>query len=318
MTEREIYQMLFRHEKPPRFPKRSAFQLNFIPGERSEGNKSGPDMFGVEWYYSETDGTKIVRTGTRCLRDIVDWKRVMPDIDKLDWAKEGEKVQAKYDRTNCIQVVGMHSSHFERLQNLLGFEDALTSFYEDPESVHDFFKAITELKIKEIRKIKEYYNPDGISPHDDWGTNRNMFFSPQIWREFIKPELKQLVTEAHENNMFFEQHTCGYVTSVVADMVECGVDACEIQAVNDLVYIKENFGDKLVLRGCFNGQVLSRPGITEEEVRKEIRTTLQICAKDGGFIAQIMWGINDPKMQDAIRDELHKFEQEYYGDNQWN
>ena len=313
MTEREIYQAIFRHEKPPRFPKREYFQLNFVPGERSQGNTSGPDWFGVQWLYNENDGTKVVKPGTRRLDSISDWKTIMPDIQEIDWESAGAAVQKTYDRKNGIQVVGIHSSHFERLQNILGFENALISMYEDADEVRDFFKALTELKVEMIYKIKKYYNPDGISPHDDWGTNRNMFFSPDLWRDLIKPELKQLVDAAHECNMFYEQHTCGYITPVVGDMVECGVDACEIQAVNDLAYIKENYGDKLVLRGCFNGQVLSRPGVTEEEVRNEIRTTLETCAADGGFIAQKMWGITDPAMSAAVYDEFHKFEVKYYG-----
>ena len=33
-----------------------------------------------------------------------------------------------------------------------------------------------------MEKVIEYYKPDVLMFHDDWGTQNNMFFSPDVWR----------------------------------------------------------------------------------------------------------------------------------------
>lgn len=48
-----------------------------------------------------------------------------------------------------------------------------------------------EWKCKLLEKIHEYYHPDVIMFHDDYGTQSNMFFSPEIWRDIFKPQLKK-------------------------------------------------------------------------------------------------------------------------------
>ena len=171
----------------------------------------------------------------------------------------GALAQADYDRVNKVQVVGIQSGHFERMENLVGMEEALCAFYECPGEIDAFFDAMTEFKIEMFRQIKKYYNPDVVSPHDDWGTNLNMFFSPEMWRKHVKRHIKRMVDAAHELGMLYEQHTCGYITPIFGDLVECGVDMAEIQAINDLKYIKENYGSQIVLRGCFPTMIKAVP-----------------------------------------------------------
>lgn len=310
MTEREIFKTILAHKLPPRFPKDDTIQLSFIPGEHSMEPKGGLDWFGVFWV-KEADGTQTVMPGTTRIESMEDWKDVMPTVREDEMRYWGEKTSAGYDRENKIQIVGIQSGHFERMQSLVSFEDALTAFYEYPDEVMEFFDAMTDFKIEEFRQIKKYYDPDIVSPHDDWGMNTNMFFSPQTWRKFIKPQLKRMVDACHELGMLYEQHTCGYITPIVEDMVECGVDMCEIQAVNDLKYIKDNFGDKLVLRGCINGQKLSAPTITVEKAHEEVRAALEILGRGGGFIAQNVWG-SKPEIMQAVQEEYDRFSKENY------
>ena len=313
MTERQIFQMILDHRQPPRFPADGTIQLSFVPGEHSMEPQGGYDWFGVHWT-KDADGTQVVTPGTRRLTCIDQWREAMPaEVNESEMRKYGLLAQAGYDREHCVQIVGIQSGHFERMQNLVGFEDALVAFYEYPEEIDALFEALTAYKIEQFHQIKAYYNPDIISPHDDWGTNLNMFFSPEMWRRFLKPHVKRMVEAAHALGMRYEQHTCGYVTPLVEDLVEIGVDMLEIQSVNDLAYIKRKFGTQIVLRGCFNGQLLSAPGVTEAEVREEVRRTLDLCAAGGGFIAQKVWGVRDPALQAAIFDEFQTYAAEHYG-----
>ena len=51
--------------------------------------------------------------------------------------------------------------------------------------------------------------------------------------------------------------------------------------------------------------------MTPEKARREVRSTLDIVAKDGGFIAQRIWGTK-PEVMDAILDEYELFAEENY------
>ena len=310
MTDREVFFQIVNREMPTRFPSGKTIQLSVVPGEHSMLPEGGEDWFGVYWH-REPDGTQIFDSMKKRIETMESWKEVMPAIREEEIASYGEKAQAGYDRENCVQIVAIQSGHFERMQSLVGFEDALTAFYEYPDETMDFFNALTDYKIEMYRLIKKYYNPDIISPHDDWGMNRNMFFSPDVWREFIRPQLQRMVDATHEMGMLYEQHTCGYITQIYGDMVECGVDMGEIQAVNDLQYIKDTYGNAIVLRGCMNGQILGAPGITPEQARKEVRRTLEIVAKNGGYLAPNVWGTT-PEIMAAIREEYDAFAEEYY------
>lgn len=313
MTERQIFQTILAHQAPPRFPKVGYMQLSFVPGEHSMDPNGGYDWFGVHWTRNP-DGTQVVTPGPKRLESFTQWREAMPaGVNEEEMKHFGALAQADYDRVNKVQVVGIQSGHFERMENLVGMEEALCAFYECPEEIDAFFDAMTEFKIEMFRQIKKYYNPDVVSPHDDWGTNLNMFFSPEMWRKHVKRHIKRMVDAAHELGMLYEQHTCGYITPIFGDLVECGVDMAEIQAINDLKYIKENYGSQIVLRGCFNGQILSAPDVTEEEFRETVRKTLNICGEGGNFLVQRVWGVNDPKLVAALLEEFDQYSLTHYG-----
>lgn len=317
MNEREIFMTIFQHKQPPRLPKFGYCDLANSPGEHSmRYPESGLDWFGVDWLVSP-DGTQVVKPGTRRLEELPQWKErnIVPKVDDVDWKAAAEKATAKWDRENKVQIVAVQSGHFERLYSLVGFEDALTAFYEYPDDVKELFEEITKLKIDIIHRVKEYYNPDIFSPHDDWGTNLNMFFSPEIWREFIKPHVKRLVDETHACGMLYEQHTCGHVSQILGDLVELGVDIAEVQSCNDFVTFKKEYGNRMTLKGCYNSQVIGAPSTTPEEAAASVRQTLLDCAVGGGF-ASNAYGIpgrDRPEIKQAVLDTIDWFDREYYG-----
>ena len=87
--------------------------------------------------------------------------------------------------------------------SLMGFENAIFAFMDTPDEVHELFEAITEHKCRYLEILKTYFNFDIIAFHDDWGNNKNMFFSPDMWREFIKPYIQKVIDKTHELGNIF-------------------------------------------------------------------------------------------------------------------
>jgi uroporphyrinogen decarboxylase len=92
---------------------------------------------------------------------------------------------------------------------------------------------------------------DILCLHDDIGTPSSMIISPAMWREFLKPRMKKIIDMAKEArpDLFVLYHSDGYITPIISDLIEIGVDALNpIQPdVMSPEEIKDNYGDKLAL-----------------------------------------------------------------------
>lgn len=216
--------------------------------ERPPYDRGGIDWFGCAWEYVETAGSPAPDCSQHVLDDICDWREVVkfPDLDAWDWerAVELDKIN-EIDREENIVDVVILIGIWERLHVLMGFEEASCSLLEEPEEVAEFFDAMVEHKIKLINKIAEYYKPDCITFHDDWGTQTGPFFSPETWRELIKPRQKKIIDAAHANGITFIQHSCGKYDAIIPEFPEIGIDVLQCMDINDIGTALEKTGDKM-------------------------------------------------------------------------
>ena len=178
---------------------------------------------------------------------------------------------------------------FERMHCLIGFEDALCAFYEDPEVVEEFFAAMLEYKKAVVDCVAEYIKPEIMIFDDDYGTSRATFMNPDMWREFFPQFWKPLVDYVHSKGIKFELHSCGYITPLVGDFVELGMDILQpIQTNNDLKAMKEQWGDKIIFRLAIFDKQFDRLEQTEDEVRADIWSYYATLAPGGNFIPDLV------------------------------
>ena len=296
ITARENYLRAIRHEKTEYLPDLfAAVHYIFAGGfhERPPFNKGGRDWFGVEWIYGETGGAPVPdHQKPPLLADIVQWhdKVKFPDLDAWNWeeAVKLDKVLS-IDRSSKLVDLMLLEGPFERLHSLMGFENALIALMEEPEEVTAFFDAFMEYKCKLIDKTAEYYNPDIIMFHDDWGTQLNMFFSPATWRNLLKPQIRKAVEACHKHGIFFEMHSCGKMVQIVPDFVEIGIDAFQGMCINNVPQLQCKTEDKLlyIMSVDYQKYDAAEGLITEEELRAEIRKEILECAKDGNYIPMV-------------------------------
>lgn len=289
---RENQLRLYRHEKPLRLPRGTDTCWLRWPGDYKVGKGAEKDWWGVTWLTQPDGGATVDETQPRILTDLSKWREQVkiPDPYTLGkWPDDGVNGTAHWNRETQVGAIFLHMGHFERLQSLMGFEEAITAFYdeENEENLRDFFAAITEYKLQCLRLTKEYFNPDVVVYQDDWGMERNMFFSPAIWHEWIKPEYIKIVAECHRLGMYFECHSCGHVQEVIGALVdECKIDSIQTlqYPANDIRMVKANYGDRLVIRGGYDGQTALRGDVPEEKIRAVLRESLEVLAPGGNHI----------------------------------
>lgn len=315
MTPRENALRAYRHQPHESVPNFfTDFDIWDSFGERYFGPGEGKDWFGVSWTHIPEMNSQTETPGQEHLEDLENWQEhiTFPDLDSYDWNAIAAQVTAGWDRENRVSFCMLLNGPFERLMSLMGFEHAMFAFYDTPEEVHQFFQAVTEHKCRYLEILKKYFGFDVIAFHDDWGDNKNSFFSLDMWREFLKPYIQQVVHKTHELGMIFEMHSCGYIRPFVEDLVELGADAIDpLQYCNEPENLQKLYGDRLFFNGGFQTQaVLERPGASEEEIRAEVRRNIDALAPGGAF--GTMCPIIDRRVAAIVADEISAYGAGYY------
>ena len=291
-TRRETLLEVYRHKNIGYIPN-LFLDYNFLVSKYMNEHpayESGKDWFGVEWTYMPEQQSSSLTPGCEpIISDIEDWhdQITFPDLDSIDWAKCAEEETACWDRKNRMSMVMIENGIFERSQHLLGFENAVVDMLVEPEAYEELLDALTDFKCRVLEILGTYYKPDIVMCHDDYGTNKTMMMSPDKWREVFKPRIKRLVDTAHKYGMFYEHHSCGYITPIVGDLVEIGVDSLNpLQVCNDLPAIKEQYGTQITLVGGFDSQGhLDNTDIPKKEIRADVKRAYDTLAPGGAYVS---------------------------------
>jgi uroporphyrinogen decarboxylase len=165
-----------------------------------------------------------------------------------------------------------------------------------------FVKLYTHPGVAEaiINKCFEFYyeldrltfeaNPGKIDMYfigNDFGSQRALLMSPDMWRKSYKPYIAKLIAQAKSQGCVTAVHSCGDIHDIIGDFIEIGVDAInpiQIGADNmkpeDLI---AEYGADCVFFGGIDENVVLQYG-TEEEVRAETRRIIDTFGKYGRYI----------------------------------
>ena len=127
---------------------------------------------------------------------------------------------------------------------------------------------------------------DIITLSDDWGSNKNMLFSPRMWRRMIAPYAGRVVKRARDRGVPVNLHSDGYILNIMDDLIEMGfsmMHPVQESAGMDPREIKTTYGDKLVVYGSLDvvDGLYGREGQALDEY---ITQRFEIYAPGGGFI----------------------------------
>lgn len=204
-------------------------------------------------------------------RDRINWKHLEENYAR--WRAEGRWIKAGF-------WFGFDVTH----SWMAGTETILIALLEDPDWVKDMFRHYLDMDIALFDMIWDAgYRFDCIEWPDDMGYKGTTFFSPALYRELVQPFQRRAVEWAHQHGIYAHLHSCGDVMSLVPDILDTGVDALnplEVKAGMDAKYLKETYGDRLVLHGGINAVLWSKPDLILTEVDEKV----PVLGKNGGYI----------------------------------
>lgn len=287
-----------------------------FPGDRYfslpyEPYGTGKDAWGVLWTNQGPDpglDGASVAAGFRLFEDVEDWKEHVrfPDLDALHAAETLRRMAGAVNREENALSCLLLSGSFERLNQMVGMENALCAFYECPEALREFFDAMCDYKLRCIQLAYDAIHPDILYMHDDWGMSTNMLFSPALWREFIKPIEARYAEKIHSLGMLYEHHSCGYIQQIIPDLVEIGVDCLNpLNVCNDVASIQKEWGGRLTLKGGVDNQFIESGHATVEDIRAEARRVLDAYAPAGRYLPDYIAG--NRAARDIFHDEVARY-----------
>ena len=230
----------------------------------------GPDMFGIEWEYVEQVGGSMVRPGKPFMEDANEWydKLVWPDIDTWDWEGAASR-STEFLSSDKFNYCWLMNGWYERLISFMDFEGAIMAMVDEDQTdaVHALFDKLTDLYIRMFDKYLTYFPQiDGFCIHDDWGSQKETFFSPAVAAEMIVPYMRRVTDFLHSKGKFCDLHSCGQLLKQVPNIIAAGWDSWSPQLMNDVETIHELYGDKIVI-GAY--PAIYDPATKSEEEQRE-------------------------------------------------
>lgn len=169
---------------------------------------------------------------------------------------------------------------FERAWALRGFQNFLMDMALSPAKAEELLDRIVEIQLVLIRRFIDL-GVDGGYFGDDYGSQKNLLFSPKMWRKMIKPRLDRLFAPFREVGLPILMHSDGNISEILPDLVEIGLTTLNpVQPeVLDHAWLKQKFGKNLSYYGGVSTQTVLPFG-SPEEVTQAVRDCFKILAPD--------------------------------------
>lgn len=179
----------------------------------------------------------------------------------------------KRDRFCYLQTPGF----FEFFNDVFGIENQLMYLILYRDELAELYKRQADWLIGFVDRALAL-GVDCIHVSDDWGSQRELMFSPELWRELIKPNLKRVVDHVHAKGAFISLHSDGCIKAITEDLAELGIDMLhpwQESAGMDYELYLEKYTEKFAILGGVCVQT-ALGLVSQERLEKEIRRVFSL------------------------------------------
>jgi uroporphyrinogen decarboxylase len=244
--------------------------------------QSHVDEWGIEW--TRIDGFNQISRYPLAHADERQVRQYRFPFDRVDALVDLMKPVMEFKADHFIGC-DVSPCVFEMYWRLQGMEKTLTEMALQPRLAEDMMRRCTEFSIALSETACQRFDIDWLWLGDDAGGQRSMLMSPDMWRETIKPLLKQNADVAARRGITVAFHSCGAIRPIIPDLIEIGVNVlnpiqCNCPGMHPLE-LKREFGRDLTFMGGVDTQGVL-PNGTADQVRKATAELLDGMTRDGG------------------------------------
>ncbi len=221
---------------------------------------------------------------------VADWSdldKVRPPVEAL--TVDIEQVNAFCRESDRFVLSGCCARPFERLQFLRGSQNVFLDLGMQPPELFELIDRIHGFYRQEM-ELWAQTDVDALNFMDDWGSQRALLISPKQWRAIFKPLYRDYIEIAHKAGKKAFMHSDGYITDVIPDLIELGLDALNSQVFcMGVEELGAQFAGKITFWGEVDRQHLLSDA-TVPEVVAAVRRAKAALWRDGGAVAQCEFG----------------------------
>lgn len=318
ISPRENFQRVLKHDKPMWVPT-SLNDFNFTMGGELTGlpdlrfdyteRCDWTDLFGCVWeWIPDAGGSMLKPNHPPVLSDITQWEKkiVWPDLSDSRIKESCQKYMSQpFYHPEKMNYYDFGQGCTERLVAVLGgYGEAMMALAEEPEACRDFMAELSRFHCRMFDAISKHFPTDLLMYHDDWGTERDSFFSERMMEELVYGPSEIFFKHVKEHGVAITFHTCGCIKRFVPYAISLGADFLQLQErANDLKAYKAQYGDKI----GFDVYMLP---ITRDFIIEDARKNVDNLGKDGGLFSTAFGG--DEKILWDGMQEMYCYSREYY------
>jgi uroporphyrinogen decarboxylase len=240
------------------------------------------DIWGTEWH-REHDGVMGFPRGN----PLADLPAVLPsyrwpDPDDERIVRQIDEQASGWNPAETFLCGSHRDTLWERCYMLVGMENAMCLFHDQPEVMRDVLRRIMDFHLG----IAKHYLRAGVemvTMSDDLGTQSGLLLSPEMIHEFLVPEYRRLFALYKSRQVLVNFHSCGHIEPVLDVFMDLGVDILNpLQATaNDLLAVRRKTAGRMALQGGIRSGLIAAGPVAA--IRAEVRQRIQELGRDGGY-----------------------------------
>jgi len=246
------------------------------------------------------------------LRDDGDWSHLRPpDLNVPNRFRDVPEFAERY--ADRFRMASLGLSGFTTMWCLRGFDRLMLDVAYQPDKVSWLADLVFDFEERLIAELPPYHF-DAVSFYDDWGTQKGMIISPQMWRKIFKPRYAHQFDLVHRLGLRVYFHCCGQIMPIIPDLIEVGVDILNLAQPNlyDIPQVGRRFGGQVCFCCPVSYQTTSITG-TREQIFEDVRVLVESLGRfDGGLLGYVeeyqSIGLSEANYQaciDAFRTQGH-------------
>jgi len=247
-------------------------------------------------FYDDHNVPRSLRYHVNGLPDLKSFRYMMlpPTADQIRDYREGCAEVKKYAAEKGVLVRGVRGVLIDAAIRFAGVENLVFAAIEEPGYLEEYLGIIWDWNMQRM-EIALDEKPD-MFLRRAWYENMS-FWSPDLFRKFMKPQLVNEAKLAHQAGAKFGYlNSCMYM-NLLDDFKDIGMDVLigvdpveDIQL--DMAALKREMQDKICLWGGGNGFVTIEEG-KPEDIIKEVNRSIEVLAPGGGFILSPVDNVRD-------------------------
>lgn len=208
--------------------------------------------------------------------------------DPEDWTVSHTLDEIDQYEGYCL-IGGDWSPFFHDVAELFGMETLFTNMFYNPKVVEAAIEHCIAFYLETSQNMFELAGDklDIFFFGNDFGSQKSLLFSPEMWRRFFRQPLKKFIELGDHYGLKTVLHSCGSVYEIIPDLIDMGLNGLnpiQISAANMAPEkLQQEFGKNLVFFGGIDVQTLLTFG-TEKQVRKETRRIISVLGANRKYI----------------------------------